>query len=194
MPGGGSEGGGGNLPRGVGVRRGETPRQPYCITIGMLTNLFETRVCLVSPCSYKWSVRVTCGSMRGYMKETLLRVRLDPQLGNRLSRLRKERDINVSAWVRRLIRNALDYELPAEDQHTAPASTAPLPGWKPARLPDGSWGSLYAGPDPNDLPHNLKGLTISVQARNGKSWEATVTEVVERSSDRVLVRDRKLDQ
>ena len=50
------------------------------------------------------------------MNETLLRVRLDPELSARIARLRNEHDINVSAWVRRLIRNALDYELPAEDQ------------------------------------------------------------------------------
>ena len=50
------------------------------------------------------------------MKDTHLRVRLDPELSARIARLRNERDINVSAWVRRLIRNALDYELPAEDQ------------------------------------------------------------------------------
>ena len=50
------------------------------------------------------------------MNETLLRVRLDPQLSARIARLRNERDINVSAWVRRLIRNALDYELSPEDE------------------------------------------------------------------------------
>lgn len=128
------------------------------------------------------------------MKETLLRVRLDPQLGARINRLRNERDINVSAWVRRLIRNALDRELPAEDQQTAPATAAPLPGWKPTRLPDGDWGCLYTGPDPNNLPQNLAGLAISVRPRSGDAWNATVAEVVERSSDRVLVRAHKLDR
>ena len=132
--------------------------------------------------------------MRGYMKETLLRVRLDPELGARISRLRNERDINVSAWVRRLIRNALDCQLPAEDQQTAPETAAPLPGWKPVRLPDGEWGSLYTGPDPKNLPQNLVGLTISVRTRSGDAWNATITEVVERSPDRVLVRDQRLDQ
>ena len=131
--------------------------------------------------------------MRGYMKEILLRVRLDPELGARISRLRNERDINVSAWVRRLIRNALDYELPAEDQETAPATAAPLPGWKPARLPNGDWGARFQG-DTHTLPDDLEGLTITVQARSGKSWNATITEVVERSPDRILVRDHKLDR
>ena len=132
--------------------------------------------------------------MRGYMKEILLRVRLDPQLGARINRLRNERDINVSAWVRRLIRNALDCQLPAENKETAPVTADPLPGWKPVRLPDGEWGSLYTGPDPKNLPQNLVGLTISVRTRSGDAWNATITEVVERSPDRVLVRDQRLDQ
>ena len=125
------------------------------------------------------------------MKETLLRVRLDPELGARISRLRNERDINVSAWVRRLIRNALDCQLPAEDQQTAPETAAPLPGWKPVRLPDGEWGCLYTGTAPEALPPDLVGLTISVRARSGKSWNATITEVLERKPARVLVRSRR---
>ena len=57
---------------------------------------------------------------------------------------------------------------PAGADRTAPAS-APLEGWRPARLPDGSWGNLYAGPDPTALPEELVGLTITVRARSGKS-------------------------
>lgn len=77
---------------------------------------------------------------------------------------------------------------------SVPATAAPLPGWKPVRLPDGDWGSLYEGPNPKDLPQNLQGLTIAVQTRSGKSWDATITEILERSPDRVLVRDHKLDR
>ena len=71
---------------------------------------------------------------------------------------------------------------------SAPAASAPLEGWRPARLPDGSWGSLYTGPNPEALPPDLVGLTISVRTRSGDSWPATVTEVVERAPDRILVR------
>ena len=67
-------------------------------------------------------------------------------------------------------------------------------GWRPGRLPDGSWGSLYTGRNPKALPPELVGLTISVRARSGKAWEATITEVVERVPDRLLVRTRRLDQ
>ena len=83
---------------------------------------------------------------------------------------------------------------PGGTDRTSPAESAPLEGWRPARLPDGSWGSLYAGPTPEALPQELVGLTISVRARSGKSWDATITEVVERVPDRLLVRTQRLDQ
>ena len=83
---------------------------------------------------------------------------------------------------------------PAGEDRTAPAAGAPLEGWRPARLPDGSWGNLYAGRNPKALPLELGGLTISVRARSGKAWDATITEVVERAPDRILVRTRRLDQ
>ena len=83
---------------------------------------------------------------------------------------------------------------PAGEDRTPPPASAPLEGWRPARLPDGSWGNLYAGRNPTALPQELVGLTITVRARSGKAWDATVTEVVERSPDRVLVRTRRLDQ
>lgn len=74
---------------------------------------------------------------------------------------------------------------------TVPAPSAPLQGWRPTRLSDDSWGCLYVGPNPNILPQNLVGLTIAVRARSGKSWNATITEVLERSPERVLVRTRR---
>ena len=83
---------------------------------------------------------------------------------------------------------------PAGADRTPPAGPAPLEGWRPGRLPDGSWGGLYVGRNAEALPLELVGLTITVRARSGKSWDATVTEVVTRSPDRLLVRTRKLDQ
>ena len=84
-------------------------------------------------------------------------------------------------------------KLAAGADRTAPAGAAPLEGWRPARLPDGSWGSLYAGPGPEALPQELGGLTIAVRSRSGTSWDATITEVVERSPDRLLVHTQRLD-
>ena len=83
---------------------------------------------------------------------------------------------------------------PASADRIPPAASAPLEGWRPARLPDGSWGSIYAGPNPEALPQNLIGLTISVSTRSGDSWVATITGVFERFPDRLLVRTRRLDQ
>ena len=82
---------------------------------------------------------------------------------------------------------------PAGGDRTATAASAPLEGWRPGRLPDGSWGGLYVGRHPKALPLELVGLTVAVRARSGKSWEATITEVVERSPDSLLVRTRRLD-
>ena len=83
---------------------------------------------------------------------------------------------------------------PGGGDRTPAAASAPLEGWRPTRLPDGSWGSLYTGSNAKSLPPELVGRTISVRARSGKSWDATVTEVLERSSDRLLVRTRRFDQ
>ena len=85
-------------------------------------------------------------------------------------------------------------KLDAGGNRTPPPTSAPVEGWRPARLPDGSWGSLCAGPIPETLPQELVGLAITVRARSGKSWGASITEVVERSLDRLLVRSRRLDQ
>ena len=67
----------------------------------------------------------------------------------------------------------------------------PLPGWIPARVKGGAWGARFQG-DARTLPPGLEGLAIAVTARNGDSWISTVTEVLERSPDLVLVRAQKL--
>ena len=36
----------------------------------------------------------------------VLQIRIDPRMRDRIARLRQERDINVSAWLRRLIEDA----------------------------------------------------------------------------------------
>ena len=49
-------------------------------------------------------------------------------------------------------------------------------------------GEAYAGPDPEALPQELIGLTITVRASCGKFWSA----IVERSLQRILARTRRL--
>ena len=84
------------------------------------------------------------------------------------------------------------FDLPPRSAPDQPPPSAPLSGWTPAKLADGDWGARFQGDTPT-LPDNLKGRTISVRTRSGDVWDSTITEVVERSPDRVLVRTRKLD-
>ena len=69
-----------------------------------------------------------------------------------------------------------------------PVLDAPLPGWRPHRLDNGDWGSIYLG-DASALPSELVGATIVVQPRNGQSWTTTVTAVLDRGSEQVIVTD-----
>ena len=84
------------------------------------------------------------------------------------------------------------FDLPPRSVAGQPPPPAPLSGWTPAKITDGVWGARFQG-DTRTLPDNLKGLTITVQARNGKSWDATITEVVDRFPNLVLARTHKLD-
>ena len=111
-----------------------------------------------------------------------IQCRVEPELRQRLSRLRTERHVNVSAWMRRVLSEALDREFPA------PQPAVPLPGWETSKLSDGSLGSLFQG-DASALPHDLVGARISVKPSGRDPFTTTVREVVERSSHRILVRD-----
>ena len=138
-----------------------------------------------------------CGVM---LHSVPLHIRVSPDTRQRLQRLRTERHLNVGSWLRALIDQALDREFgpapPAADEPVAPAKAAPpdpIPGWTPAKVKGGVWGARFQG-DTRTLPPDLEGLAISVTASSGDSWNATITDVVERSPDRTLVRTRRLDQ
>ena len=142
------------------------------------------------------------------LRSALIQFRVETELRQRLDRLRAERHINISAWLRSLLTRELDRELgPDGDPPTplplpppsplppptpvpppAPVVEAPLPGWRPHRLDNGDWGSIYLG-DPAVLPSELVGATIVVQSRNGQSWTTTVTAVLDRGSRQVIVTD-----
>ena len=117
------------------------------------------------------------------MKYKPLLLRLPPDLHDALTRLRTERHINTSAWIRHTLKNALERE-----GMIIGAGATPLPGWRPHRLDNGDWGSIYLG-DTVALPSELAGATIIVQARDGQSWTTTVTAVLDRSSGQVIVTD-----
>ena len=79
------------------------------------------------------------------------------------------------------------FDLPANTE-TAAAAGDLLPGWRPHRLNTGDWGAIYLG-DTSGLPAELVGTTITVQAKNGQRWTSTVTAVLDRSLNQVLVTD-----
>ena len=123
------------------------------------------------------------------MKYKSLLVRIPPDIHDALARLRTQRHVNTSAWVRAAIKSALDGEGVLIDTAAAPTlKAAPLPGWRPHRLDNGDWGSIYLG-DASALPSELVGANIIVQPRNGQSWTTIVTAVLERSSEQVIVTD-----
>ena len=129
-----------------------------------------------------------------------LHIRVSPETRQRLQLLRTQRHLNVGSWLRALIDQALDREFgPAstavEEPVTPVASTPPdpIPGWTPAKVKGGVWGARFQG-DTRTLPADLQGLTISVTSKSGDSWDATITEVVERLPNLILARTQRLDQ
>ena len=140
-----------------------------------------------------------------YMQtETAVRFRITPNMRRLLDRLRNEEDINVSAWVRRHIENALRERFPEEFQdhedrteETAgetPQPQQPITGWKPRKVGEEEpgkvlWGAALQGPDVARLPDELRGIRIVVTpASTGVPWTTAITEVVSRSEDEVVVR------
>ena len=67
-----------------------------------------------------------------------------------------------------------------------PVLDAPRPGWRPHHLETGAWGSIYLG-DTSTLPLELVGTRITVQSKGGQSWTTTVTAVLDRSSEQIIV-------
>ena len=115
----------------------------------------------------------------------VFQIRIEPELRDRLARLRDERHVNVSAWARDVIAAALDRELPADLE--APRRQ-PLAGWKPCKLGNG-WGAVLDGPGVAEVAEDPRGTPISITDSRGDSWTATITEVVSRNRQRIVVRD-----
>ena len=118
-------------------------------------------------------------------------IRIPPDLHDALTRLRTQRHVNISAWVRATLKSALEREgmlIGTGVTHTPEPDATPLPGWKPHRLDNDDWGSIYFG-DTSGLPSELVGRTIVVQSRSGQSWTTTVTAVLDWSSGQIIVTD-----
>ena len=59
------------------------------------------------------------------MTHVTISIRVEPELHERLVRLREERHVNVSAWTRDLMSEALDREFPARRERRRPEPTEP---------------------------------------------------------------------
>ena len=138
--------------------------------------------------------------------ETAIRFRVDPKMQRGIDRLREEKTINVSAWLRRLVQQGLikefpdleTYYAPRPDPTDTPAETdenlrpdpnkPPVAGWKPRQL-DRGWGAVLEGERVAQLPDSdqLPGTPIIVTDRRGDSWTATLKQVVSRSDAEIVV-------
>ena len=126
----------------------------------------------------------------------MLRVRLTDDLDVALERLRKHRHVNVSAWVRSVLRAALNDELhvgpgvpgkaPEPPPHPALLSS-PIPGWRPQKH-RGTWCSRWDG-DTRALPGDLVGQIIEIETQTDGTWQASVLDVIQRTESFILVRD-----
>ena len=144
--------------------------------------------------------------------DPIIRFRATPLTKQLLDRLRNEKAVNVSAWLRNVVQRALEQELPdfadykatetpEPDTHKTPSETeaAPEPdthktpseGWKPHRFPDDSWGAVLEGPGVATLHDNdnLPGTSIRVTDKRGESWTTTLTEVVHRNDTTIVVKN-----
>ena len=111
-----------------------------------------------------------------------------------------DRDSRTQLWLLHALHQDLertqDRELfdldPKPENGKAPPETPPpkppppLPGWRPHHLKTGAWGSIYLG-DTSTLTPELVGTRITVQSKDGQSWTTTVTAVLDRSSEQVIV-------
>ena len=112
-----------------------------------------------------------------------------------------DQDSRTRLWLLQALEEALDrpqdrelFDLdPKKENGKAPPETPPqkpppppLPGWRPHHLATGAWGSIYLG-DTSILPPDLVGARITMQSKDGQSWTTTVTAVLDRSSEQVIV-------
>ena len=137
--------------------------------------------------------------------ETAIRFRVDRKMRRGLDRLRTEKAVNVSAWLRRLVHQALQEEFPdgelddlvpdppdaltEPDDNLAPdPQKPPVEGWTPRQLDQG-WGAVLEGAQVADLPQSdqLRGTPIVVTDRRGDAWTTTLTAVVNRSAAEIVV-------
>ena len=100
-------------------------------------------------------------------------------------------DLDLKSRLRGHVGHLAGPEVPAgpiENTHLYHDSTLALAGWRPCKLGDG-WGAVLDGPDVAALAEDPRGTPISITDSRGGSWTATITEVVSRNQQRIVVRD-----
>ena len=149
------------------------------------------------------------------LKQEFVRVRVTSEHKKRLFRAATQSGLDLSSWLRSIgLREAaqiLDerdaaqwfkrYNGKAPEKGGARKSMATRPkdwleqtrkDWADhanqalARAGSRAWGSIYLG-DTSILPLELVGANITMQSKGGQTWTTTVTAVLERSSEQVIV-------
>ena len=106
-----------------------------------------------------------------------------PDFGLELDRIFAER---IAAKDRALLDRWRTQNRPQAEPE--PTEGGPIRGWVPRKVAqDGTWGAALVKPADMDLPANLVGREILVTSRKGVRWSTEITEVVEKSDDRILV-------
>ena len=87
-----------------------------------------------------------------------------------------------------LVKSSRQHSTADSRPHQGAPNRQPLAGWRPCKLGDG-WGAVLDGPDVAALAEDRRGTPISVTDSRGGSRTATITEVVSRNQQRIVVRD-----
>ena len=105
----------------------------------------------------------------------MLRVRLPDNLDVALDRLKKERHVNVSAWVRAALQEALKHELQIGAPVPPPPAllSAPIPGGGPGST-KGTGAKCFEG-DTRALPADLVGQVSEIETQAGETWQGLGT-------------------
>ena len=115
----------------------------------------------------------------------VFQIRIEPELRDRLARLRDERHVNVSAWARDVIAAALDRDSRPPSRRRR---DNPSPAGDPASLTTAGAPCLTDPMSPRSRRTRAE-TPISITDSRGGSWTATSNEVVSRNQQRIVVRD-----
>ena len=88
-------------------------------------------------------------------------------------------------WLRNLIAAGLAPRVPTRPRRAEKTTPRRL---ETLQLEDG-WDAVLDGPDVAALAQDPRGTPVSITDSRGTAWTATITEVVSRNQQRIVVRD-----